>query len=422
MQSTATWRNMLAKSVLFFFGIALWYKGLSFYAYYLLPFAWVLDGGIRRFGETIKEPLVVGMLLLCFVLALGILWSDYPNLGFKVWRRYFAFLVFIPYLGLLNKERLPWAIWGALLGYFGALFIGLYHWLVMGVQGIPVLGMPYLHFSSMLGIGVILALYLTGTSKNKTGKSLFWALALFLLFVQFNQNARGILVATLISSLFLVSLLYKKKFKQLLLVITSLTLVIGILAYNSASFHERMVQAEHDIELATQGNYYSSLGYRLAVWNIGIHGIAERPFFGYGTGMAAGYFDKTAQTYKNGLYNSALKLHDTLHFHNDWIEIGMHLGLLGFAAYAFFLWSWFQTFREHWLTSLGAALVCFIFLMGLTDVIVFLRQTFYLLLVITAIGISSHAAHSGEFYLRRNKQRVIREVRHKGQTQASQLK
>jgi len=81
---------MLAKSVLFFFGIALWYKGLSFYAYYLLPFAWVLDGGIRRFGETIKEPLVVGMLLLCFVLALGILWSDYPKLGFKVWRRYFA--------------------------------------------------------------------------------------------------------------------------------------------------------------------------------------------------------------------------------------------------------------------------------------------------------------------------------------------
>ncbi|SCX63395.1 hypothetical protein SAMN05720354_1396 [Nitrosospira sp. Nsp1] len=28
---------------LLFFGVALWYKGLSFYAYYLLPVAWMLD-------------------------------------------------------------------------------------------------------------------------------------------------------------------------------------------------------------------------------------------------------------------------------------------------------------------------------------------------------------------------------------------
>src|SRR5687768_10481419 len=93
IQNVAAWRDILAKGVLFFFGIALWYKGLSYYAYFLLPAAWILDGGLRRFGEIIKEPLVLGMLLLCFVLALGILWSDYPKLGFKVWRRYFAFLV-----------------------------------------------------------------------------------------------------------------------------------------------------------------------------------------------------------------------------------------------------------------------------------------------------------------------------------------
>jgi O-antigen ligase len=87
--------------------------------------------------------------------------------------------------------------------------------------------------------------------------------------------------------------------------------------------------------------------------------------------MAASYFDKTAQTYKDGLYNSALKLHDTLHFHNDWIEIGMHIGMLGFLAYAFLLWCWFQTFKAHQLAILGAASVCFIFLSGLTDNLVF---------------------------------------------------
>lgn len=397
IQNTATWRDILAKSVLFFFGIALWHKGLSFYAYYGLPLVWVLDGGLRRFREILKEPLVLGMLLLCFVLAVGILWSDEPRLGFKVWRKYFAFLVFIPYLGLLNKERLPWAIGGALMGYFGALLIGVYQWLVTGAQGIPALAMPYLHFSSMLGIGVILALYLASTSKNKTKKSVFWCLVIFLLFVQFNQHARGILVATLVSSLFLVFLLHKRKFKRLLAIIASFTLAIGVFAYNSAGFHERLAQAKQDFEVAKQGNYHTSLGYRLALWDVGLHGIAERPFFGHGTGMATSYFDKTAQTYKNGIYNSALKMHDTLHFHNDWIEIGMHLGLLGFAAYAFFLWSWFQTFRRRELAILGATVICFILLSGLTDLLVFFRQTIYLLLVISAISVKWDKAYKPAF-------------------------
>jgi O-antigen ligase len=52
--------------------------------------------------QPIYEPLIGALLALCLIFALGILWSDFPGLGFKVWRRYFAFLVFIPYLGLLQ--------------------------------------------------------------------------------------------------------------------------------------------------------------------------------------------------------------------------------------------------------------------------------------------------------------------------------
>ncbi|ODT82870.1 MAG: ligase [Nitrosomonadales bacterium SCN 54-20] len=389
MQPTArAWREMLAKSVLFFFGMALWYKGLSFYAYYLLPLAWVIDGGLGRFGKTAREPLVIGMLLLCFVLALGILWSDRPDLGFKVWRRYFAFLVFIPYLGLLNKERLPWAIGGALLGYFGALLIGLYHWLVMGVQGIPTLGMPYTSFSSTLGIGVILTLYIIKTSRNNGMRLFLWFLSAFLLLIQFNQDARGALLATLFSSLLLLFLLYKTKTEILMIVMILVIAVITLFASNSMSFQEGLMRAKNDIQLSWTGKYTTSLGYRLAMWDVGLHGIVEHPFAGHGTGMAAKYFEKTVETYKRGIYRDLPEFHDTYHYHNDWIEIGMQLGLLGLVAYAFFLWGWFQTLRRHQLVILSAVLLCFIFLSGLTDTLVFFRQTFYLLLVITAIGIT----------------------------------
>ncbi|SFN73033.1 O-antigen ligase family protein [Nitrosospira briensis] len=396
-QSGFTWRDLLAKSALLFFGIALWHKGLSFYGYYLLPLAWILDGGLGRFRQIMNEPLVVALLVLCFVLALGILWSEYPALGFKVWRRYFAFLVFIPYLSLLNKERLPWAICGLLTGYFGALIIGVYQWVILGVQGIPPLGMPYTSFSSTLGIGIILALYFAGTGKSRKVRLLLWLLAISLLFIQFNQGGRGALLATLFSSLLLLFLLYKAAIKTLLIVMASLIAVIAAFAYNSDSFHERLAKAENDIQLARAGTYSTSLGYRLAIWDVGLHGIAERPIFGHGTGMGASYFDKTVETYKEGIYKDLPQFLTTYHYHSDWIEIGINIGALGFAAYAFFLWSWFKTLRAHCLAVLGGAFVCFIFLSGLTDTLVFFRQTFYLLLVVTATAVGWHKAHGAVF-------------------------
>jgi O-antigen ligase len=388
LRGVGAWRNALAKLALLLFGIALWHKGLSFYAYYLLPIVWVLDGGLDRFSQTMKEPLVVALLVLCIVLALGILWSGDPKAGFKVWRRYFAFLVFIPYFSLLTKDRLPWAVFGLLAGYFGAVTAGIYQLLIVGEQGIPPLGMPYLHFSSILGIGAIVALYLAGVSGNRKAKIALWLLAVILLFLQFSQNARGILIATIASATILLFLLHKREIKTFLAMMALLAAAISVFAYNSSNFQQRLAQARQDVELSRTGNYGSSIGYRLALWDIGLHGIAERPLLGHGTGMAVNYFEKNVETYKGGIYKNLREFHDRiLHYHNDWIEIGMHLGLLGLAAYAYLLWSWYKTFSLHRMASLGAALVSFIFLCGVTDNLVFFRQTFYLLLVLTAIGI-----------------------------------
>ena len=76
-----------------------------------------------------------------------------------------------------------------------------------------------------------------------------------------------------------------------------------------------------------------------------------------------------------------------MHYHNDMIEMGVYLGALGLLAYVFLLWGWFQTLRAHKLTTLGIALVCLIFLAGLTDAIFIYSQIPSLLLVVTAIAI-----------------------------------
>jgi len=386
-QNAYEWRNVLAKFSLLLFGIVLWYKGSIYFGYGLLILAWVLDGGLLRPRQIIKEPLVLAILFFCAVLALGILWSDYPESRRIRWNKYVLLTVFIPYLSLLNKERLSWAIGGLVIGYSVVLFMGIYYRFLLGEQGVPILKMKYLHFSMMLGIGVILISYLAATSSNKKMRGLLWGFAIFLLFMQLNQNARGPLLATVPTLILLLFILYKTHIKKLLGIIAAMIIVIGVFAYNSNNFHERISQVQGDIELIQQENYGTSGGYRFGMWDVGLHAIAQRPWFGYGTGMSASTFEHIAETYKGGRYKNLASYQKNPHYHNDLIQMGVYLGALGLLAYTFLLWGWFQTLRAHRLTTLGIALVCFIFLAGLTDVIFIYSQIPSLLLVITAIAI-----------------------------------
>ena len=155
--------------------------------------------------------------------------------------------------------------------------------------------------------------------------------------------------------------------------------LIGIFAYQSSIFQERITQAQADIELSEQGENQTSVGQRRAFFEVGLYAITQRPWFGYGTGMAKKAFDENAETYEGGRYKDVASFHN-LHYHNDLIEMGVYLGALGIAAYILLLWGWFKTLRMRQMTILGATLVFFDFMAGLTDVFFFYGQIPSLLL------------------------------------------
>jgi O-antigen ligase len=78
-RSVQAWRDVAAKFVLFFFAVALWAKFLSLSVGILLTLVWILDNGHRRLGQTVKEPLALAILILCGLLALGILWGEHST-------------------------------------------------------------------------------------------------------------------------------------------------------------------------------------------------------------------------------------------------------------------------------------------------------------------------------------------------------
>lgn len=385
-----SWRELLVRFALVFFCFALWPKGFMYWGVALLVVAWLVDGGLFRFRGLLKEPLVLGILVFCGVWVVGLLWSDLAVAFQDRWKKYFLLLAFLPLYSLLNKERLSWVVGGLASGYSVMVVLGGYNWLIQDMQGIPLFGMSYLSYSASLGIGVILSV-LGGWVVLARGRRflaiLLWLMALLLLFLQFNQSSRGFLLATLLALLLMVALRYRSERKTLAGGLVSIMIIVTLFAANSDIFHERVQQVSADLQSFQQGSYQTSVGYRLVMWDVGLHGIAERPVLGHGTGMARQYFDDTILTYKQGIYRNLPEFQETVHFHNELIEIGIHLGLLGILAFAFLLWSWFKTFRQHQMTLLGSAIVCFIFLSGLTDAFLPYSRIPLFLLAVTAIAI-----------------------------------
>ena len=114
--------DYLAKFAFLFLGMVAIKRRFTLIAAGLLILAWLLDGGLYRIKDVIKEllaePFIRAVILLFLLVAIGLFWSENHYDGFRFLRRYLVFLIFIPYIVMLNRERLPWAIAGVLIGYF----------------------------------------------------------------------------------------------------------------------------------------------------------------------------------------------------------------------------------------------------------------------------------------------------------------
>jgi len=390
MRTFPSWQELFIRFALVFVCIAFWRGDLNIYSFSLLVIAWLMDGGLRRLYQALKLPLVQAIVLLCALLLIGLSWGELPDNGRMKWLKYFILLILIPLYSLLNKARMPWAIGGLVTGYLIVLALGIYQRLVTGEQGIALLNMSYLSFSAMLGTGAIAAVGLACASRSAVTAGALWIAALALIFIQFHQSGRALLLVALIAIVLQAYLRFRIDLRKFAGIFIALLIVAGIFAYSSPVFQERLLLIKSDIASLQQGHYNSSLGYRLAMWDVGLHAIAERPLTGYGTGMPGRYFDTTIQTYKGGLYKDLPVFQKTSHYHNDWIEIGMHVGISGMLALLFLYWAWYQAFKRSGLGVLGAGLVTYIVLAGMTDAFLIFSRMPVLLLTITAFAMSYH--------------------------------
>jgi O-antigen ligase len=379
---------MLIRIALIAFCLGLWFGMLYAFLVVLLGLAWLLDDGHKKLWSLLKEPLVQAIVVFCCFLLLGLFWAETFLEGRHKWTKYLLLLIYIPFLSLLNQQRLPWVMGAAGAGFGLVLLGGLYAWLIERQQGIPLFNMTYLTFSALLGTASVFLCCCACMNRNGMLRILFFSLALAFLYLQFQQSARSFLLATLVTQMIVLSIYFRVSLRTVVQIAGAVLLVVITFAYTSPVISERWVQARLDFENIRLGHYNNSVGYRLALWDVGLHGIAEHPLIGHGTGAPEQYFDQAVVHYKNGIYANLPMFQQTSHYHNDWIEIGMHLGVMGIASFMYLLWAWHRTLTQSRLGLPAIAMVSFVFFSGLTETfLVFARMPVFLL-VITAIAVS----------------------------------
>ncbi|SER64117.1 O-antigen ligase [Nitrosomonas sp. Nm51] len=381
-------REILIRAILVGFAAGLWFSVLYTFLIVLLVLAWLIDDSAATFRQMIAQPLVQSVLVLCALLLLGLFWSEAPFEGRHKWTKYFLLLVYLPFLALLNRQRLPWVIGAVLAGYCLVLFAGLYEWRVESRQGIPAFNMSYLTFSAMLGVGCVVTCCFACLCRNTAVRFCLAAGSLALLYIQFHQSARGFLLATLLTLAVMLTVHFRITLRKFAAAVVPALLVTLLLAYTSPVVQERWTQAKEDIERMQLGHFNSSIGYRIALWDVGLYGIAQKPLLGQGTGMPEQFFDQTVVHYKQGLYQNLPDFQQTSHYHNDWIEIGMQLGVLGLGSLLFLLRAWYRTFDQNGLTLPGICVVSFIVISGITETFLTFGRIPVLLLVLTAVAVS----------------------------------
>jgi O-antigen ligase len=119
-----------------------------------------------------------------------------------------------------------------------------------------------------------------------------------------------------------------KKGYVLLLLLVSLSIVLYTL-WDFLPIQQRVEQAFFGIQEYLNGNHKTSVGYRFEMWKAGWYGFLEKPILGWG-------FTNFDEVFTKYLELGFVKGRGELmwgHPHNDFIQILVELGALGFIIF-----------------------------------------------------------------------------------------
>jgi O-antigen ligase len=296
-----------------------------------LVLLWLLSGQLKLIPFTLKKNPIAAwslLLLLCFIV--GLCYGDATNSDALSMLSKYRELLFIPIVTVfLNAERSRYWAWNAfILSSVLILLISyLMHFGVLDLnhQGDPAFKSRITHsiFISFFGFYCAQKAY-DGMAYQKVYWLLFIACAYNLFFIV--EGRTGQLIAVSLVLLFAVQRFTKRGLVMTALVVSILMLLFLNYSDKATRFNEGVVNMQSDLKPGPEQSQ-TSMGQRYMFWRYSLKLIAEKPLFGHGTGSFAKEYERIALT-------ETMK---TKNPHNEFLMVGVQLGVVGLLVYLGFL-------------------------------------------------------------------------------------
>ena len=316
----------------------------------LLGLFWLLSAQFMVLPDTLKKnPVAAWSLLLFLCFTFGLCYSSATfSEAFSILMKYRE-LLFIPVLcSFLTTERYRCWVWKAFV-VASVLILLISYLMYFGILDLNKLGDP--SFKSRITHSICISFFAFFCAhKAYDGKhyaKLYWILFILGVYNLFFivEGRTGQLIAVLLVVLFGMQRFTKKVLLLTVLIMAMLLALFLTFSDKATRINEGLASTQAYLQAHPEKTEFS-MGQRFTFWRYSLKLIAEKPLLGYGTGSFTKEYQRVAGN----------ELFVTKNPHNEFLMIGVQLGLLGLSIYLGFLASQYYYARklpdkEKWLAQ-----------------------------------------------------------------------
>ncbi len=281
-------------------------------------------------GALKRNPVAASAMLLFFWFVLGASYTSATDSeAFSMIMKYRE-LLFIPvFISILTTARYIDWVWRAF--FFASLVTLLISYLMyFGFIGLSIQGDP--SFKNRISHSIFISFFAFFCAHKAYEDTSFQKLYVMLVVISIHNlffvvpGRTGQLIAIALSGLFILQRLgNKQRLFASLIIILSLTTYFNF-SDKSSRMNEAITSTQAYLKPIPEQTE-SSMGTRYAFWKNSLKLIAEKPMMGYGTGSFSKEYSRVVQDERLGSKNP----------HNEFLMIGVQLGLIGVFIYLGFL-------------------------------------------------------------------------------------
>ncbi|MWL88185.1 MULTISPECIES: O-antigen ligase [unclassified Cupriavidus] len=221
-----------------------------------------------------------------------------------------------------------WLWRGISVALFVALFIVAYQKVMLN-EPRPGAWIQAIAFANMVAALSLIGFARPGDTREVHGQA--WLNILCGAAILMLNGTRGAMVAMMLTLVPMLMIRYRRVGFRMFAAAVAGTIVLAAAAYLApgSPVSNRVDQAISEIQQFKQGNYETSVGVRLRIWEIGTDYLREHPWTGIGVGQFARILHATPYCHERP--HSAVCVLE--HAHNDIVEVAATTGVFGLTAF-----------------------------------------------------------------------------------------